>query len=353
MARCKSLSPAMLVVHFLLVLLFSSLVISLPAGGPIKKGKDQVEGPKKGKSPIDQFNDVVRGFHKIGNPTKPHPRAAGPPPPFHTRIPGPIDPPSGAPLSGKAVDSTLKEHARDLLANCTKRGIDILGDIPSDAKQVPAGHPDFPLKPRNGMVFENMTFVYTFEADSDASLWASAQVLTSQFPELVNGTEAYQKVLKKRQAIRADPGVGVEVRGPAGALAQQGKKIGIGMWEGGRLDWTTNPQPCQGKGWWIETVQHDTMYLATIPTWSVGVSYRALGGYDYERLEFRTHAGSGKDTNCQDILYSAGQRTPASCWRHGSKAAKCFILLQNPTWKAPNQTCQNGVCTKASKGGSK
>ncbi|KAK6348627.1 hypothetical protein TWF718_006416 [Orbilia javanica] len=338
----------MLVLHFLLVLIFSSgLVLGAPAGGAIGETKNLYVLSKlpPGIWPDDRWRAFIDHLQKIAKPRKP--RSAVTAELAHTRrpaptlIPAPVDPPSSAPF----VERAEKMRAMETLADCEKRGIDIFGDIPGDAQRVPLNDPSAPVKRYDGIDFENMTFIHTFSADSDASLWATAQVLVSQFPELVNRTEAYQKALKKRETVRSDPGVKVTVHRATGApVGFDDDRIGIGMWEGGKNDWSTNPQPCQGKGWWIDSVRHGTTYLANIPTYSVGVSFRALGGYDRERLDFRTHSGSVSD--CQTILYSAGERTPASCWRHGKVAAKCFILLQNPGFKAPAQQCKNGVCSK-------
>ncbi|EGX48334.1 hypothetical protein AOL_s00080g304 [Orbilia oligospora ATCC 24927] len=353
MARCKLLSPVMFILHLLLILVFSDLTFGAPAGGEIGKGRHVEQPPTRnhGSGPIDQWRTIIDLLKKIGK-RRQHPRGVATlelvrtrvpaptdpptlvflPAPVSTLVPAPVDPPSNAPLVKRAE----KERAIEILANCEKRGIDIYGSIPGDAQRVPANDPSVPFKRHDGMVFENMTFVHTFSADSDASLWATAQVLVSQHPELVNGTEAYQKALLKR-VVRADPGIQVTVRRPPPQfLGFDSDRIGIGMWEGGKNDWTTNPRPCQGKGWWVDPVEHGVTYVATLPTYSVGVSFRALGGYDRESLDFRTHSGS--NTDCRKLLYSAGERTPASCWRHGQTAVKCFILLQNPNFKAPSQT---------------
>ncbi|KAK6501981.1 hypothetical protein TWF481_009800 [Arthrobotrys musiformis] len=371
MARCKILSPVMLVIHLLLILVLSDLTLSLPAGGSIDNGSHNQGAPRKPKDPSKHFKDLLKKTSSPRKPprdvittilvdvttTVPEPSVVVPGPietepfddpstPIRTTVPAPVDPPAALPVDQRDVRSAFKERAIEVLANCKKRGIDIYGDIPGDAERVPANDPSVPLKRHDGMVFENMTFVHTFSADSDASLWATAQVLVGQFPELVNGTKTYQEALQKRakETIKADPGVEVTVHRAAGAISGfDGDRIGIGMWEGGQRDWTTNPQPCQGKGWWIDPVRHSITYLANIPTWSVGVSFRALGGYDRERLDFRTHS-AGSQSDCGERIYSAGEHTPASCWRHGKVAARCFILLQNPAFKAPSEECKNGVC---------
>ncbi|KAK6519844.1 hypothetical protein TWF506_000138 [Arthrobotrys conoides] len=358
MARCKLLSPAMFVLHLLLILIFSDLTFGAAAGGPIGKGRHVEQPPARnqGSGAIDQWRIIIDTLKRIGKQRK-HPRdvatpelvrtrvpaptdppvLAAPPAPARTQVPAPVDPPSNAPLVTRAE----KERAIEILANCEKRGIDIYGAIPGDAQRVPANDPSVPVKRHDGMVFENMTFVHTFSANSDASLWATAQVLVGQFPELVNGTKAYQEALKKRD-IKADPGVeATSRRPPPEFLGFDGDRIGIGMWEGGKNNWTTNPRPCQGKGWWVDPVEHGVTYLANLQAYSVGISFRALAGYDRESLDFRTHY---VNNDCQKLLYSAGERTPASCWRHGQVPAKCFILLQSPDFKAPSQNCKNGVC---------
>ncbi|KAK6358689.1 hypothetical protein TWF730_008012 [Orbilia blumenaviensis] len=337
MARCKVLSPAMLALHFLLILFFSNLVL----GAPAPTGPPMV-------TPLELDGTLA--------PAPTNPPAVVPLELDGTIVPAPTDPPAVLPLevpvgtvvpapsSVPVIERASKARAIEVLADCAKRGIDIYGAIPKDAKRIPANDPSVPIKRHDGTKFEDMTFVHSFSAESDASLWASAQVFVSQYPELVNGTEAYQKALEKRQ-IKADPGVTVTVYGPVGVLASGfEERIGIGMWEGGKDDWSTNPQPCQGKGWWIDPVRHDSMYLANIPTYSVGVSFRALGGYNYELLDFRTHSGITGRPDCGRRLYSAGEHTPASCWRHGKFAAKCFVLWQNPSFKAPARECKNGVC---------
>ncbi|KAF3941583.1 hypothetical protein ABW19_dt0206810 [Dactylella cylindrospora] len=129
------------------------------------------------------------------------------------------------------IQANFKEQARALFAKCANRSIDIFGEISTGTNIIPIGHPNSPFKIRGEVSLENLTFVHTFEENSDASLWASAQVLIGQFPELVNHTEGFHKSLQKRAG-----------------------KIGVGLWKGGMFNWDSSPPPCQGKGWQTSAV---------------------------------------------------------------------------------------------------
>ncbi|KAK6340550.1 hypothetical protein TWF696_008877 [Orbilia brochopaga] len=121
-----------------------------------------------------------------------------------------------------AVKLSAKCQAREVLAECKSRGNDVFAGIPSDAKLIPikrTGNSDnrwgddechHPRVDVFDVQKDQYVYVHAFEAGSNASLWASAQVFANQFPELFNNTERYHKLL--------------EERGP--------RKLGVGLWEG-------------------------------------------------------------------------------------------------------------------------
>lgn len=94
MARCKLLSPAMLVLHLLLILIFSDLTLGAPAGGAIGKGKHGEQPPARnsGSGPIDRWRTIIDSLEKIGKQRK-QPRGIAPPELARTRVPALTDPP--------------------------------------------------------------------------------------------------------------------------------------------------------------------------------------------------------------------------------------------------------------------
>lgn len=151
-----------------------------------------------------------------------------------------------------SVDFTVESNPLEV---CEERGIDIFGSIPSDAKPIAGG--------------------FEFEADSDASHWARAQL-------------ALSTDLHKRQF--------------AG--------IGIGMFES-----TT----CNGRGAWFDNVQYTVQHATNVDLFSVGISYRAMS--NGEKLDFSKLAGTDW---CGTYLYSAKANTAIGCF--SSQAINCFNL---------------------------
>ncbi|EPS37491.1 hypothetical protein H072_8774 [Dactylellina haptotyla CBS 200.50] len=233
----------------------------------------------------------------------------------------------------KEEQAAYKAHALEILVECQNRNINIYGDIPKDANILPVTHPSSPIKARdtdklNPHLPDNMTLVHSFEAGSDASFWASAQVLIGQYPELVNSTKEYRMSLEKRTPLF---------------------KIGIGMWQGGRLNWNTIPHPCEGQGFWIEAAKHDIMYLVDYDCYSMGISYRGLYDYNVEMLDLWNQVGNWwinpENWNpCATYRYRVPRNRRVGCWRHVA-AANCFVLRQNPSYKADAQACKgNDAC---------
>lgn len=148
----------------------------------------------------------------------------------------------------------------DALTICAQRGIDVSGPIPSDATATENG--------------------FTFEADSDASHWARAQIA------LATSTD-----LTKREYAN----------------------IGIGMFA---------QNNCGGQGAWFDNVQYDVQHVDHVNFFSVGISYRGLR--DNEHLDFSRLQGSDY---CGQYLYSAGFLTNVGCF--SSQAINCFRLWRN------------------------
>ncbi|KAF3906003.1 hypothetical protein ABW21_db0204481 [Orbilia brochopaga] len=236
-----------------------------------------------------------------------------------------------------AAHLSAKEHAKDVIERCKSRGIDMFSGIPSDAKLVPMKRNARTDKHDSDATSlhhradevdiqkEDYVYVHKFEAGSNASLWATAQVFAGQFPELFNDTEGYHKSLEEREVPHAHV-----------------VKLGVGLWEGGINNWYDDPRPCEGAGFWVDNVVYDHYYFTDVRGSSVGISYRKLKSYNKEWLEMRDVYG----WQCNKYEYAVGENTYPGCWRNTWSAVNCFILR----WRRdppiiPNQVCWNDLCT--------
>lgn len=169
----------------------------------------------------------------------------------------------GAIFTTTALSAAVPGPELDLsnvLAIAEQRGIDVNGPIPSDAQSIEGG--------------------YTFEADSDASVWVLAQLTPSS--------------------------------SSAGIERRQQANIGIGMFAGSN---------CLGEGSWIDNVSYGSSTSRNVQFASVGISYRGLQAG--EHLDF-SKATSSNNNLCGTYVYSAAPFTGIGCFN--SQPINCFRL---------------------------